>query len=143
MEPNETQQTSRRDFLGKACVASGCATCALAAAPAVGYLLPGESGGSGGPVQLKSGDLPEGAARIVRLGGKRVLAIRTGGKLTAVEAKCTHLGCVIAWDPAAKLIRCNCHGGIFTPEGKRLEGPPPRDQAPVKIEESSDRIVIG
>ncbi|RPH35304.1 MAG: twin-arginine translocation signal domain-containing protein, partial [Planctomycetota bacterium] len=97
MEPN-TEQSSRRDFLSKACIASCGATCALTAVPVVTYLLPGEAGAATGPVQIKSSDLPEGAARIVRVGTKKVLVIRNGGKLTAVDAKCTHLGCIVAWD---------------------------------------------
>ena len=141
MEPN-TEQSSRRDFLSKACIASCGATCALTAVPVVTYLLPGEAGAATGPVQIKSTDLPEGAARIVRVGTKKVLVIRNGGKLTAVDAKCTHLGCIVAWDPGAKQIRCFCHGGKFEADGKRIDGPPPRDQAPFKIEESGDKVLI-
>ena len=142
MEPNTAEPTSRRDFLGMTCIASCGATCALAAVPVVSYLLPGEAGAATGPVAIKSGDLPEGAARIVRVGTKKVLVIRNGGKVTAVDAKCTHLGCIVAWDPGVKQIRCYCHGGKFAPDGKRIEGPPPRDQAPFKVEESGDRILI-
>lgn len=142
MEPNSVEPTSRRDFLGAACVASCGATCALAAVPVVNYLLPGEAGAAAGPVQIKSSDLPEGAARIVRVGTSKVLVIRNGGKLTAVNAVCTHLKCVVAWDPAAKIIRCYCHGGKFEADGKRIDGPPPRDQAPFKVEESGDKILI-
>ena len=143
MQPNDAPLPSRRDFLGSACFTSCGATCALAAIPAVTYLFPSEAGAATGPVQLKSSDLPEGSARIVSVGSKKVLVIRNGGKLTAVAARCTHLGCIVAWDPAAKKIRCNCHGGIFEPDGRRIEGPPPRDQAPFKIEESADRVLIG
>ncbi len=53
-----------------------------------------------------------------------------------------HLGCIVAWDPRAKQIRCYCHGGKFEADGKRIDGPPPPEQAPHKVEESGDKILI-
>lgn len=45
--------------------------------------------------------------------------------VTALSSICTHLGCRVAWDAQAKLLRCPCHGGAFTPTGAVDAGPPP------------------
>jgi len=39
---------------------------------------------------------------------------------------CTHLGCPVGWDEAAKLFLCPCHGGAFSIDGDVVKGPPPR-----------------
>jgi menaquinol-cytochrome c reductase iron-sulfur subunit len=39
---------------------------------------------------------------------------------------CTHLGCPVGWDEAAKLFLCPCHGGGFSIDGDVVKGPPPR-----------------
>lgn len=143
VEPSANELPNRREFLGKACTASACATCVLAGVPVAGYLFPGEAGAGAGPVSFPSADLCEGAGKLVRVGSRRVLVIRSGGQLTAVDAKCTHLACIIAWDSASQLIRCNCHGGVFHPDGKRISGPPPRDQESIPVRESGDRVIVG
>jgi len=55
-----------------------------------------------------------------------VFLVKTGSGVRALSSTCTHLGCRVSYDPARKQIRCPCHGGIFSPEGKVLGGPPPR-----------------
>ncbi len=49
------------------------------------------------------------------------------GKLVVLSAVCTHLGCTIPWVEKEKKFICPCHLGVFSPEGKLLGGPPPRD----------------
>ncbi len=40
------------------------------------------------------------------------------GKVVAVSAACTHMGCIVQWQSADKKFHCPCHGGIFTEYGK-------------------------
>lgn len=59
--------------------------------------------------------------------GKRAFLIKNGNQIRALSAICTHLGCTPNWIADEKLIRCPCHGSIFSPEdGRVLGGPAPR-----------------
>jgi menaquinol-cytochrome c reductase iron-sulfur subunit len=49
------------------------------------------------------------------------------GELVVLSAVCTHLGCTVPWVEKEKKFICPCHLGAFSPEGKLLGGPPPRD----------------
>jgi cytochrome b6-f complex iron-sulfur subunit len=44
----------------------------------------------------------------------------------ALNAICTHLGCLTAWKPELGVIACPCHGSKFNREGQKLEGPAPK-----------------
>jgi len=48
------------------------------------------------------------------------------GTYAAVSRVCTHLGCIIKWEPDVNQFLCPCHAGVFSPTGKVLGGPPPR-----------------
>ena len=59
---------------------------------------------------------------------KSVYVVRLqNGTLTVFTATCPHLGCSIKWLEQTKQFKCPCHNGIFSPEGKLISGPPPRD----------------
>ncbi len=44
----------------------------------------------------------------------------------ALNAVCTHLGCLTTWKPEAGVITCPCHGSRFSREGQKLAGPAPK-----------------
>jgi cytochrome b6-f complex iron-sulfur subunit len=44
----------------------------------------------------------------------------------ALNAVCTHLGCLTAWKPDLGQIACPCHGSKFSREGVKLGGPAPK-----------------
>lgn len=44
----------------------------------------------------------------------------------ALQATCTHLGCLTAWKPELGIIACPCHGSKFKRDGTKIEGPAPR-----------------
>ena len=75
----------------------------------------------------QGGDLSElghGDAAVTGVGLERVAAYRDGdGQLYTVSAVCTHLGCVVTWNPAEKTWDCPCHGSRFDFEGKVIHGP--------------------
>jgi cytochrome b6-f complex iron-sulfur subunit len=120
---------SRRDFLDLA-MKGGLAACAAGmAVPAGLYLLPAGSRGPGeafvpaGPAE----PFEALSARMIQGEGKPVLVLSLGAKkFRAYSAICTHLGCIVKWDPATQKILCPCHAGSFGPDGKVLGGPPPR-----------------
>ncbi len=39
------------------------------------------------------------------------------GKVIAVSAACTHMGCIVQWQGSDKKFHCPCHGGSFTEYG--------------------------
>jgi glycine/D-amino acid oxidase-like deaminating enzyme/nitrite reductase/ring-hydroxylating ferredoxin subunit len=81
-----------------------------------GYLSPGDV--------ASVDDLRPGEAAVVRDGLAKTAAYRDGdGVLHAVSARCTHLGCVVAWNAAETSWDCPCHGSRFGVDGDVLQGP--------------------
>lgn len=76
-----------------------------------------------------------GEGRIVRQNGKQV-AVSCGpsGELTAVSAVCTHLGCIVGWNPDDRSWDCPCHGSRFTAAGEVIGGPAVKPLEPVALE---------
>lgn len=40
------------------------------------------------------------------------------GKIIAMSASCTHMGCIVKWQDSDRKFHCPCHGGLFTEYGK-------------------------
>jgi cytochrome b6-f complex iron-sulfur subunit len=57
----------------------------------------------------------------------------------AVNALCTHQGCLVNWHKDKQVFLCPCHGSSFAADGKYLQGPTNKDLQtfPAKIEGSS------
>jgi glycine/D-amino acid oxidase-like deaminating enzyme/nitrite reductase/ring-hydroxylating ferredoxin subunit len=73
-------------------------------------------------------DVTVGEGKLVTIDGQKVAAYRDdNGKVHAVSATCTHLGCIVNWNSAEKSWDCPCHGGRFDCDGKVLHGPPIKD----------------
>jgi Rieske Fe-S protein len=69
-------------------------------------------------------DLAPGEGHIRSVGGKQIAVSRDAtGTVHAVSARCTHLGCIVNWNPAEHSWDCPCHGSRFAPDGEVLEGP--------------------
>jgi glycine/D-amino acid oxidase-like deaminating enzyme/nitrite reductase/ring-hydroxylating ferredoxin subunit len=69
-------------------------------------------------------ELAPGEGAIVRRGHEQLAVHRADdGALTAVSARCTHLGCLVAWNDGERSWDCPCHGSRFAPDGTVLEGP--------------------
>src|SRR5829696_5155469 len=68
--------------------------------------------------------LAPGQAGIRELDGEKVAAYRDqDGRLHAVSGRCTHLGCLVAWNAAEHTWDCPCHGSRYTYDGQVIQGP--------------------
>lgn len=64
------------------------------------------------------------AGAVLRRGLSKVAVYRDGkGKLHELSAVCTHLGCLVHWNPTEKTWDCPCHGSRFDKLGKVINGP--------------------
>jgi cytochrome b6-f complex iron-sulfur subunit len=124
-------EPSRRDFLERALGAGAVVWAAGIAVPTGVYLWPAAaSGPTRKYIEIDPESLPPGTGRVLGEGGKPVLLLRQkNGEFRALSAVCTHLGCIVHWNPEQQKIQCPCHAGVFTPDGAVVSGPPPRPLA--------------
>jgi cytochrome b6-f complex iron-sulfur subunit len=97
-------------------------------------------------------EVPAGRRDLVPPGGSVVLSLPTGqialvdagGELRAFSAVCTHLGCIVRWQPEMEHLYCACHGGMFDLGGQVVGGPPPRPlpRYPVEVREGQVFVKI-
>ncbi|HET7698584.1 MAG TPA: FAD-dependent oxidoreductase [Vicinamibacterales bacterium] len=73
---------------------------------------------------------PNNGAVIVESGRKLAVYRDERGTLHRRSAVCPHLGCIVAWNPAASSWDCPCHGSRFDKFGGVFNGPSPRDLDP-------------
>lgn len=74
--------------------------------------------------------------------GQPVGVVRVGGEVFALGLVCTHLGCLVGWNPEAGQMICPCHASRFEATGQVAQGPAP---APLKRYEariSGDTVVV-
>ena len=55
-----------------------------------------------------------------------IYVVRAAEGFFALNAICTHLGCLTAWNQELGIIACPCHGSKFTRDGVKIEGPAPK-----------------
>jgi nitrite reductase/ring-hydroxylating ferredoxin subunit len=75
--------------------------------------------------------VPRPTADGISLHGE-VILLSQGGQLTALHARCPHLGCRIDRVLDGVLV-CPCHGSRFEPTGKRTGGPATSDLRPLRV----------
>ena len=81
-------------------------------------------------VQIASELSPGEGGVIERRGEKLAVFVDTKGAQHLFSARCTHLGCTVAWNPAERTFDCPCHGSRFGPEGEVVNGPAARPLPP-------------
>lgn len=104
------------------------------------FFVPPSGGGGGGALKAldAKGDpinvdnwlkaYPEGSRQLVQgLKGDAhyLISLKDGIEDYAINAVCTHLGCVVPWNRAANKYMCPCHGSQYDATGKVIRGPAP------------------
>jgi cytochrome b6-f complex iron-sulfur subunit len=89
-------------------------------------------------------DLAVGTALMFKFGIRPALLIHhADGEWTALDAKCTHLGCTVAYQPDQDRIYCACHGGVYDSRtGKNVSGPPPRPLTAYNVEVTDGKVIV-
>ena len=89
-------------------------------------------------------DVPEGASHLFRYptdADPAILVHLPDRELRAYSQKCTHLGCVVFWEPGADDLLCPCHEGHFDLHtGEPVAGPPDRPLPGIDLEIRDDII---
>jgi cytochrome b6-f complex iron-sulfur subunit len=136
------------------------ATTVAALYPVVRYFIPPSAGGGTSGVSAKDKGGTDVAADKLLAGATpndRILTLGidvNGGDATyvvvneqkqvanyAINAVCTHLGCVVPWDAGAKMFKCPCHGSQYNADGSLARGPAPLPLALVKAEVKDNKIL--
>ena len=69
-------------------------------------------------------DIPRGGGAIVQLDSSKAAVYRDeDGKLHVMSPVCTHMKCIVEWNPTEKSWDCPCHGSRYDPFGHVINGP--------------------
>ena len=73
----------------------------------------------------------------------RFFVIREKGRVFALFARCTHLGCTVNWFEDLNIFKCPCHGSEFHSNGVEFAGPAPRplDRHHITLDSEGNVIV--
>ncbi len=89
--------------------------------------------------------LPAGSALMFMFGGVPATLIHhDDGTWACFEAKCTHRGCEVRFEPENRRIFCGCHEGVYDMRtGEVVSGPPPRPLKSLSVEVRDGEVVVG
>ncbi len=84
--------------------------------------------GEGGTkvLNIPLSEIEVNSSKKIRFAGGTYIVIRTEKGVFALSAVCTHLGCLVNWDPDAREIICPCHAARFDLNGNVIGGPAPK-----------------
>ena len=69
-------------------------------------------------------ELAPGDAAILEIDGENVAAFKDEqGRVHAVSAACSHMGCIVGWNETDRTWDCPCHGSRFELGGAVIHGP--------------------
>jgi len=131
--PSGSEPASRRAFVAAALGGAGLCYAAAVGYPVYRFLAaPVERAAAAEAVKevavKDAAKLLPGSALMLKFGSRPVLLIHhLDGAWVALDAKCTHLGCTVAYEADKNRIYCACHGGVYDARtGANVSGPPPK-----------------
>jgi Rieske Fe-S protein len=139
-DQEEPAGISRRSFLAGIAVCG--ATLAGGGVCAVRFMLPTVSFDP--PARFKVGYPEEFAEDSVTYDERHsIFVVRESSRFYAMDARCTHLQCLVRWEEDEGRFFCPCHGSKFDRQGENLAGPAPRPLDRLEIAVADDgRIVV-
>ena len=141
----EQEASKRRKFLNYLLGTSAGATLTAIFYPIIKFMTPPEVTAAT-QNSVVAGRVPELAAnsgKVFKFGNKPGLLVRTpAGDLKAFSATCTHLDCIVQYQPEMKGIWCACHNGRYDLNGQNVSGPPPRPLEEYVVNVRGDEIVV-
>ena len=87
-------------------------------------------------------EIPPDGVRLVHLPEGPVMLEKADSEVHALSAICTHLGCIIAWNPKAREFICPCHGGRYDFNGNVVFGPPPRPLEKIQVKVRDGKVFV-
>ena len=86
------------------------------------------------PGEVKDpGAIAPGHGAVMREGMSKVAVYKEeSGNVHRCSATCTHLACIVQWNPFERTWDCPCHGSRFDPKGRVLMGPAITDLSPLE-----------
>ncbi|MCL5075811.1 MAG: Rieske (2Fe-2S) protein [Chloroflexi bacterium] len=141
--PRPSQLVTRRDFL-IGLLASIVAAMGLGqfVYPLYRYLSAAPKGVPR-PMTIPLSELPAGAVKTIVYGDEPAIVMNRTNGIRAFSLVCTHLGCIVKWEPAKQQFVCPCHDGRFDKNGKVISGPPPIPLEQLRLRELPDQIIVG
>jgi Rieske Fe-S protein len=137
------EEVTRREFVRYLVLASGTFGAASVGVALYATLRSVNQGEARAILPARS--LPAGSAHLFRYPTPQdpALVLRLpSGELRGFSQKCTHLGCVVTWNPAEGRLLCPCHDGCFDgATGQVLAGPPQRPLERIDVEERADGMI--
>jgi cytochrome b6-f complex iron-sulfur subunit len=117
-----------------------------AAAVVAAYLKAPEKREHGAERTVSAGMLDDyrvGEGRMVRHGVTPFYVVRLDAtRVVALSAVCTHVRCILGFDPARRILVCPCHDGRFDLSGNVLSGPPPRPLPSLAVSVRAGEIFV-
>lgn len=91
----------------------------------------------------KVSELALNSGKIFKFGNKPGILIRSAsGEFKAFSAICTHLDCIVQYQPEKKQIWCACHNGQYDLNGLNVGGPAPRPLEEYVVNTRGEEIVV-
>jgi Rieske Fe-S protein len=93
-------------------------------------------------IEVPLAGLSEDQALFFQRQGVQIVLVYTDRKPKVFDSACTHLGCLVKWDPNEHLFHCPCHGAIFDGNGQVLRGPANKPLRTINFEIKKNEIII-
>lgn len=133
-----SEENSRRSFLNVLLGLFSIGLAGVAGKVLFQYIWPPkkltgvETEGGNKVLTIPLSDLEVNSSKKVRFGGGTYIIVRTERGVFALSAVCTHLGCLVNWEPDAREIVCPCHAARFDLNGNVIGGPAPKPLQQIK-----------
>lgn len=144
-EVKTEKKIGRRQLIDYLLGTSAFATLAAIVYPIFKFMIPPQTAEAqqNSVVAAKMNEIAPNTGKIFKFGSKPGLLIKTEkGDLKAFSASCTHLDCIVQYEPDKKDILCACHNGIYDLTGKNVSGPPPRPLEEFTVNVKGDDIIV-